>query len=93
MVRNTADVLLIIDRVVQIMGHVVEFVAGPEQEDRTFIKGATLMRSLRQKWAENLSTVSGESDASLNRQDPEDILSAFPLEWPDDAWLNDIFMC
>ncbi|GAD91479.1 glucose-methanol-choline (gmc) oxidoreductase [Paecilomyces variotii No. 5] len=92
MVRNTADVLLIIDEVLQTMGHITEFVAGPGQEDRTFLKGAMLMRSLRQKWAENMSPASGDGDTSLNRQDPEDILGSFQLGWPDDAWLNDIFM-
>lgn len=92
MVRETADVLLIIDQVVQTMGQITEFVAGPGQEDRTFLKGATLMRSLRQKWAENLAPASGEGDTSLNRQDQENMLDSLQMGWPDDAWMNDVFI-
>lgn len=92
MVRNTADVLLILDQVIDKMRQAAELTDGCRDEEHMFIKGTILMHSLRQKWEATLSPVSGSSATGLSRQESEDMLTAFALDMPDDAWLNDMFM-
>lgn len=93
-VRNTANLLLILDQVANNIRQVTEL-AGLDS-DRTewnvFTRGGKMVESLRLGWEAKLAVGPTAPAISTRQNVDESIPKALPIDFSDDSWLTDILV-
>jgi len=92
-VRNTANVLLILDQIVNNVER-VNVLAGMDQnntETDLFTIAGKMFRSVRLRWGANLGVQPSEPAIPTAQNVDETMTEAFSMDLYDDVWLTDLF--
>jgi len=90
-VRNTANLPLILDQIANNMGQVAKLAAlsSDSTEVDVFTKAAKMAESVRLRWEAKLAV---EPTGPTRQNMDETILEALPMDFSDDAWLTDMLV-